>query len=90
MYVYLFIYLFIPLFTSHTSINPLEAAKPTGYRISKSPSDHYTQGNQYANRLKMDFNGHGSKFINDYTEFQYFYIDINVNRHKFQSYNTDI
>ena len=41
----------------------------------------------------MDFNDHGSKVINDYTEFQYFYININVNRHKLshiiQTYKTE-
>lgn len=41
----------------------------------------------------MDFNDHSSMFITDYTEFQYFYININVNRyklnHKIQTYKTE-
>lgn len=41
----------------------------------------------------MDFNNRSSKFITDYTEFQYFYIDINVNiyklNHIIQTYKTE-
>jgi hypothetical protein len=88
----MFIYLFLYLLLIH-SINPLEAAKPIGYRISKSPSNQHTHSNQHTNRLKMDFNDHGSKVINDYIEFQYFYINISVNRyilsHVIQTYKTE-
>jgi hypothetical protein len=88
----MFIYFFLYLLLIH-SINPLEAAKPTAYRISKSPSNQHTHSNQHTNRIKMDFNEHGSKVINDYTEFQYFYININVKRYKLsriiQTYKTE-
>ena len=69
----LFIYY---LFVLH-SFNPWEVEKPTGLqKKSVHKWIKYTYSHQQANRLNMNFNNYGSKFIGDYIECKTKYINI--------------